>query len=501
MRLVLLVFVLFISVHLVAQKQNNIWCFGDSAGIDFNNINNPQPYSSVIRSKGSCVSICDTSGNLICYAATSVPHITPADTFNVKVFNRNNQLLINGDSIIGLAWYYELVLLPSPGQSNIFYLFCIGVTDNYGLYYSVIDMNQNGGLGAVVQKNIQLLNYQCSDGLSAVKHANGRDWWVLFRRGYLPTNEFYIYLVSPAGIQGPNIYALGSLSNSNILRQIFSPDGSKLMILNYAGLIELFDFDRCTGIPSNPLTIDTEYCCPYPAYWSGEFSPYGRYFYLGNTLQDSCYLIQLDLQATNIMGSSDTLYSFNYPPSYYSEGVIKRGPDNKIYVANGYYNGVQNFYPYQDSMYNMYNMNISVINSPDSPGIACNFQPYSFYLGGKRSYLGLPNNPDYDLGPIAGSICDSLSNSIIQPLMQNINLNVYYHSSWQVAFINAQKISGKNYSLIVYDVSGKQVFQESGRLASAYYTKNLNCEGYANGIYIVSFMSDREKLVKRFVKE
>lgn len=119
MRLVLLVFALFIFVYLVAQKQGNIWCFGDSAGIDFNNIGNPQPYFSVIRSRGSCVSICDTSGNLICYAAPSVPHITIADSFNVKAFNKNNQLLLNGDSIVGEGWYYELVLVPYPAQNNV----------------------------------------------------------------------------------------------------------------------------------------------------------------------------------------------------------------------------------------------------------------------------------------------------------------------------------------------------------------------------------------------
>lgn len=55
------------------------------------------------------------------------------------------------------------------------------------------------------------------------------------------------------------------------------------------------------------------------------------------------------------------------------------------------------------------NENLGVINLPDSPGLACNFQPWSFYLGGKRTYWGLPNNPDYELGPVTGSICDTLT--------------------------------------------------------------------------------------------
>ncbi|MBL0341881.1 MAG: hypothetical protein IPP71_13640 [Bacteroidetes bacterium] len=48
-------------------------------------------------------------------------------------------------------------------------------------------------------------------------------------------------------------------------------------------------------------------------------------------------------------------------------------------------------------------MTLSVINYPDSLGTACGYSPFSFYLGGKRTYYGLPNNPDYDMPAIAGS--------------------------------------------------------------------------------------------------
>ena len=491
---------LILSTSALSQKRNNIWCFGDSAGINFNNFTNPLPILSSVRSRGSCVSISDSTGSLNCYAATT-ELFSPADTFQTKVYNRYHQLIQNGDSIVGLGWYYELVLLPYPGTNNLYYLFSIGVTDNYGLYYSVIDMNQNGGSGAVTQKNVQLLNYRCSDGLTAIKHANGRDWWVLFRRGYLPTNEFYIYLVTPAGIQGPAITALGSLSNSGFLRQVFSPDGSKLMIINAAGLIELYEFDRCTGLPSNPMTIEQENLNNPPYYFSGEFSKDAHRFYFTDSYLDTSRLMQIDLLASNITASKDTIYEFTYPPCYNAEGVVKRGPDGKIYVANCYYNGIQHAYPYADSMYNMYNMYISVINSPDSLGAACDFQPYSFYLGGKRSYWGLPNNPDYDLGPVVGSICDSLHTSVENLLSAKAELKIYYHSSWEVAYINAQQLKGRTYLLSVFDVSGKRIFSESGKLNSPYYTKSLNCQGFAAGVYLVTLETEQEKMTERFVRD
>ena len=50
------------------QKQNNIWCFGDSSGIDFNDSLNPIPISTSVRTRGSCVSYADSSGQLLFYA-------------------------------------------------------------------------------------------------------------------------------------------------------------------------------------------------------------------------------------------------------------------------------------------------------------------------------------------------------------------------------------------------------------------------------------------------
>jgi hypothetical protein len=48
-----------------------------------------------------------------------------------------------------------------------------------GFAYSKIDMNLNGGLGDVSQKNVILNNVRNADCLTGIKHANGHDWWVI----------------------------------------------------------------------------------------------------------------------------------------------------------------------------------------------------------------------------------------------------------------------------------------------------------------------------------
>ena len=105
-------------------------------------------------------------------------------------------------------------------------------------------------------------------------------------------------------------------------------------------------------------------------------------------------------------------------------------------------------YPYDSTDYYPENMSLSVINQPDQRGgaAACDFQPYSFYLGGKRTYWGLPNNPNYDLGPLAGSPA-TRSKPHSRNRRSTPALSVYYHSAWESIVVNASKLEGEPGSL------------------------------------------------------
>src|SRR5438046_944103 len=128
----------FSPLILRAQNRNNIWCFGDSAGIDFNNISSLVPIGTSMDGRGSCVSIADTNGQLLFYAFTIAG--IPGNTS--RVFTKNHSLMTNGDNIVGEAWYQELVILPDPADESLYYLFSCHETNNPnpGLYYSKIDM-------------------------------------------------------------------------------------------------------------------------------------------------------------------------------------------------------------------------------------------------------------------------------------------------------------------------------------------------------------------------
>jgi len=364
-------------------------------------------------------------------------------------------------------------------------------------------MNLNGGLGGVVQKNVQLENFKVVDCLKAIKHGNGRDWWIIIRNALNFSNEHYVYLITPSGISSSFTQAVGSVNNTNSGRYCFSEDGSKLAFINLIGLMEVYDFDRCTGVISNPVTIHPEpTSAPYGRFWSCEFSSNGRFLYVAtNDNSATKHVYQYDLLSPNPATSRISLTSnSNYLIGY---GFLNKGPDNKIYFSTAYQcDAFPYCYPYPDSVYNQYNMNLSVINSPDSLGLACNYTPYSYYLGGKRTYYGLPNNPDYDMPALAGSPCDTLTSlNGAAAAVVAAGLYVYYSPQWQTAFINADKLKGTTYRLSVCDITSKEVFSESGKISPPYFTKNLNCTDWAKGMYVVSLETEIERLVKKFVVE
>jgi hypothetical protein len=506
-KIVIFFFAFLMAFNAGAQKRNYIWCFGDSAGIDFNNLSNPTTFSSGNDTRGSNCAIADTNGNLLFYALTCyLPYYLSGNVRTGAIFNRYHELMANGDSSVGICLYNEVIIIPYPANDSMYYVFFAGVGPIYGLYYAIVNLNANNGLGAVVSKNNQLVPFAQIDCLNAIKHGNGRDWWLFFRRRYpstiSPNNEFYSFLISNSGITNYNFQNVGSFQSDGGGKLTFSKQGDKLIYSGWKGLIEKYDFNRCTGIISNPITIHFENNLNSDTLWaSNELSSDGKVLYV-STSNDTSYLFQFDLTAPNIASSRQTIWSTNYPIN--AGGVLKRGPDGKIYFAC-IYNSV---YPYPDSVSNMYNENLSVINLPDSIGAACDFQPYSFYLRGKRTYWGLPNNPDYDMPAWAGSPCDTILSTSVNPPKANLlpTLMLTYVTEWQKLFVNAQHLKGKNCVLEIFDVTGKLIYSSAGLRPSGlqvsdggYFTQDINCTAFANGLYLVNLKTEKETLVKKVI--
>jgi hypothetical protein len=92
MRYVLLVVLLFSYITSNAQR-DAYWFFGDSAGIHFTN-NTTVPVSGAVVSNEASAAISDNNGNLLFYAGSKKIAFDYA-----RVFNKNHQIMQNGDSL------------------------------------------------------------------------------------------------------------------------------------------------------------------------------------------------------------------------------------------------------------------------------------------------------------------------------------------------------------------------------------------------------------------
>ncbi len=387
-----------------SQGNSHYWCFGDSAGIDFSNASIPASIFSYMDCPYSSSAYGDNDG-LLMYAHTSYwPQVILGSLRTTVIHNRYHNLMANGDSLIGRGFYNGLTFINKPGTDSLFYLFQWGFNQDAGLYYSLVDPYYNNDSGLVILKNtkLQLTDSSLESGVNAIRHANGRDWWIITRNG-TNSNRFNLFYVGPDSIVGPIEQNVGTITTTNSTQLSFSKEGNRIaMVSSYPNLVEVYDFDRCSGIISNPIPIPIQ-GSTFRMFGS-EFSANGEMLYVtngDNIFGDSLRLFQINLASPSPSNSVEVIYKEKVPAS---GGNLRRGPDDKIYLSCLYEVG----WPYPDTCRNQYNENLSVINSPDSIGLACNFSPFSFYLGGKRTYWSLPNNTNFNLGTLVGSSCDSL---------------------------------------------------------------------------------------------
>lgn len=299
------------------------------------------------------------------------------------------------DDYYGCTAANSHILLPWPAREDSFAMFHMAV-DTFNtaslliarrFYLSIIDMAQGNGLGAVVEKNTVLdVGDFCIGGVSAVKHGNGRDWWVYMHR--CGNNDFVRFLLAPQGVTGPWYQSIGAARNATVPSGVFTRDGEHFAHVDAFTYLDVYNVDRCTGEFFNLRHADLQ-----DSSWTAHaaFAPGGRFLYV--THLDRVY--QYDLEAPDLEASQQTVAVWDstydpVPPFALLFNNICLAPDNKIYISTG--NGSRFMH---------------VIDQPDSAGAACNF----LHSGHSRiTYTdnSIPYRPNYTLGPLPGSACDTL---------------------------------------------------------------------------------------------
>lgn len=318
----------------------------------------------------------------------------------------------NGSYVAGSPAFYSdqitngLMILDDTRHSDTLYCYRISYTCPSPISYCVweekVALRDQGQDTVVISRQLPFYSplYTVTEKLAAVPDISGKGFWLLYHGeedkficarvgdGRFPTIQVQSIGSNYAGVGNNPFFTVGEMT--------FSPQGDKVLAVTQTGVVDLFDFDRCTGLLSNwdslgtPALVD-----PGPDHFYGcSFSPDGTKIYASEQYSyNYTRLWQWDLTAPDIRASKTLIYSVGDSMEF---GQHQLGPDGKIYVTQRH-----RWIPLDSG-----NLYLSVINDPDQPGLACNFSYLSLYLQGRRTTYNLPNLPNYSLPPLVAMYAD-----------------------------------------------------------------------------------------------
>jgi hypothetical protein len=378
-----------------------------------------------------------------------------------------------------------------PMSNQVYYFVSNSVSDSYFTYYqsatgvdfnfdelmyTKIDMKGNGGLGVALQREVKIIqNDTLSDvQMMACKHGNGKDWW-LFKQGSIK-NKVYKFLFTQDSVinYGTQQFPEPLFSKWDHGGQsMFSQDGTKYATTcRGTGKIFLADFDRCTGVLSNPQVLINDSLNlhnPFDTTLKDNsteglaFSPNGRFLYVSMASN----IVQFDLQAANIQSSKvvvaelDTIWD-----AFQMYSSLYLGPDNKLYIGN---------------WSSSYNKAMSYFDSPNAKGLASNFCPKCLRVP-KYGSTRPPTMPNYDLG---ADNCWPLGNEELGPesYREDDELVVYPNPASTVLYI--QQAKGKK----------KELYNSVGQLIGATVSDEINVVHLAKGMYYIRCENKSKKVI------
>ncbi|WP_405568261.1 T9SS type B sorting domain-containing protein [Polaribacter sp. Asnod6-C07] len=316
---------LFITYFTYGQRETDNWYFGNLASLNFANgkpvvIND----GNLSTPKGS-TSISDKNGNLLFY------------TDGVYVFNKNHfgmqngALLASDDEVL-----QSCIIIPNPDDENIYYLFTLKVTNDTpplgaaiapGLYFSTIDLSQNGGLGAVTKKNTALTSL-ASEKLTAVHAKDGKSFWVITfgkeNSSSINYNTFYAYKIDETGVNRTPVTSeitIPASENNGALK--VSPNGEYIaMSNNNTAIFANFNTETGSITSTDFLSVLEGFFPPrpFPTIHAIEFSQDSKHVYV---------------ESVNIPNGNNTIFQFKTDDL--DDRQVVHVTDNIDAYANGNY--------------------------------------------------------------------------------------------------------------------------------------------------------------------
>ena len=435
--------------------------------------------------------ICNREGKII--AHFNGVHLTDqfGDTTEISVFRSYEPYIFEDVFARNGA-----IILPFPSVDSTYIL--VGLNDFQldpstvvpapNVLSAVIFKETSTGSLKIIEeiKEIYRDKFIRTSGITACRHANGRDWWLLAPKR--STSLMNSFLLSDKGISHVELYETGdTLLNRSTYCPLFSPDGlwySRTSIEEFVPAnqykkkdrCQIFKFDRCSGHIYDPI----DFYLPYE-----DSSSIGQIIFDNQSTNiyapRASSIWQGDISAPDVQASFKRVCKADFSKieisGWHAIGVGFQGPDNKMYF-------------FDDN--NKYG--VTVINHPELPGLACDAVYSAFY---KPSCTGMSvgNMPYFSLGPLDGSPCDTLG--LDNPLSINVtkekNDFIVYPNPTNGLIYGEGEIIYKDRFLKIFDITGKTLYEGN----SEDLRTGIDLSDQPGGIYFIYIY---ELGIKKIVK-
>lgn len=399
-----------------------------------------------------------------------------AGSNGVQIFDNQLEIIENGENLhpeedypIGLPITQSMIMLPANnGKKEILLLTGKFITFTSSprldpISFTLIDYSGDRPLVTVKNEILLKDTIHPQGTFTAVKHANGRDWWLPLLKS--ESNSFFMLLIRNGQPEVFSRQTIGDIIPTGWDHTVFSPDGQWYIRYSWWGTtwepyssIYLYHFDRCSG----ELSDFKKYQLKDNGPGGVAVSPNSRYLYVSNW--DTIF--QYDLHAPDIFSTETIVARYEgfigedgWPVRFFTPQLA---PDGRIYLC----------VPNQLSRYLHY------IQYPDSAGMACKVVQHGVHLPVYNSFT-LPNLPYFRLYEDRSSPCDTIGKS--QPVVYE-TLQITPNPGDSQAWVHLPADGFEQETrLCFFDAAGKLVFEQSVPVAVTEVA--LNLEWLPAGLY------------------
>lgn len=322
-----------------SQGENMNWHYGKNVSVNF--AQNPLVVNtSQLYTLEGCATVSDANGDLLFY------------TTGFKIWNKNGVEMPNatglqgngplqpGQTLPAGSGYKSVQIIKHPGNPNQYFVVS-GDPQELAvkkLYYHVVDMSLNAGLGDVVsgQKNIEIMS-NVSEHLSVFSGTDCKSYWLIAAtHGY--SGQYYAFKIDATGFHNTpvintlpiNFQGYKELFQAKDLHTAIGVTGTHLFTLQFDGINgTLTNFDTVSTVMGAPQYYN---CAP-------GMSKDKSKFYFGNSSVSNLYQVDLNL-LPNLSAVVNSRVEIIPPrPTFSFIYHLRAAPvGDKIYLIQSVYN-------------------------------------------------------------------------------------------------------------------------------------------------------------------